>query len=130
MLSSGFAVGIAEKLLPSAKNILMFVGYSVENSLSWKIKQKKTKTVTINGKSIPSRAKVINLASFSSHMSRDDLIRYYSGGMGTGLYGKICLQHGNFKDRCEFAEDLQKEISKRNRTDKVVVVNKSTEILL
>ena len=130
MLNSGFAVGIAEKLLPSAKNILMFVGYSVENSLSWKIKQKKTKTVTINGKSIPSRAKVINLASFSSHMSRDDLIRYYSGGMGTGLYGKICLQHGNFKDRCEFAEDLQKEISKRNRTDKVVVVNKSTEILL
>lgn len=130
MLNAGFAISIAERLLPSAKNFIIFVGYSVENSLSWKIKQKKTKTVTINGKAVPSRCRVVNLSSFSSHMSRDDLLKYYSGGFGTGLYNKIALQHGNFKDKCEFAKDLQDEISKRNRTDRVIVVNKSTEILL
>ena len=130
MLNAGMAVGIAEKLLPHAKNCVCFIGYSVEGTLSWKIKQKKTKTVNINGKPIASRCKVVNLHSFSSHIQRDDIIKYYSGGFGTGTYGKICLQHGSMKDRIGLASDLQEAIEKRNRTDKVVIVNKSTEILL
>ena len=130
MMNAGYSVYIAEKLLPGYNNTILFVGYSVEGTLSWKIKQKKTKTVTINGKSIPSRCRVINLSSFSSHMGRDSLIKYYSGGMGTGFYGKIALQHGNFKDKVEFGKELQSEIEKRNRTDKVIIVNKSTEITL
>ena len=130
MMNAGYSVYIAEKLLPGYNNTILFVGYSVEGTLSWKIKQKKTKTVTINGKPIPSRCRVINLSSFSSHMGRDSLIKYYSGGMGTGFYGKIALQHGNFKDKVEFGKELQSEIEKRNRTDKVIIVNKSTEITL
>ena len=130
MLNAGFAVGIAEKLLPSAKNGIAFIGYSVEGSLAWKIKQKKTKTISINGKQVPSRCRVINLNSFSSHMQRDELCDYYSGGFGTSGYGKVVLQHGNMKDRVELSKTLSELISKRNRTDKVVVANKSTEILL
>ncbi len=130
MLNAGFAVGVAEKLLPSSKDGIAFVGYSVEGTLAWKIKQKKTKTISINGKQIHSRCKVINLNSFSSHMQRDELCDYYSGGFGTGMYGKIVLQHGNMKDRLGLASDLQELISKRNRTDKVIIANKSTEILL
>lgn len=130
MLNAGFAVGVAEQLLPSSYNFIVFVGYSVEGTLSYRIKQKKTKTVSINGKQVPSRCGVINLGSFSSHIMYCDLISYYSGGKGTGLYGKIALNHGNFKDKCIFGKELQEEISKRNRTDKVVIVNKSTEILL
>ena len=130
MLNAGFAVGIAEKLLPSVKNGIAFIGYSVEGSLAWKIKQKKTKTVAINSKQVPSRCRVINLSSFSSHMQRDELCDYYSGGFGTSGYGKIVLQHGNMKDRVELSKTLSELISKRNRTDKVVVANKSTEILL
>ena len=130
MLNAGWSTYCAEQLLPSAYNKILFCGYSVEGTLAWKIKQKKTKTVTINGKAIPSRCGVVNLHSFSSHMQREELMKYYSGGMGTGTYCKIALNHGNFKDKCEFGKELQEEISKRNRTDKVVVVNKSTEILL
>ena len=130
MLNAGFAVGVAEKLLPSSKDGIAFIGYSVEGTLAWKIKQKKTKTISINGKQIHSRCKVINLNSFSSHMQRDELCDYYSGGFGTGMYGKIVLQHGNMKDRIGLAADLQELISKRNRTDKVIIANKSTEILL
>ena len=106
------------------------IGYSVENTLAWKIKQKKTKTVNINGKAIHSRCKVVNLHSFSSHMQRDDLLKYYSGGFGTSSYDKVVLQHGDMKDRITFGSDLQEAISKRNRTDKVIIANKSTEILL
>ena len=130
MLNAGFAVGVAEKLLPSSKDGIAFIGYSVEGTLAWKIKQKKTKTISINGKQIHSRCKVINLNSFSSHMQRDELCDYYSGGFGTGMYGKIVLQHGNMKDRIGLAADLQELISKRNRPDKVIIANKSTEILL
>ena len=86
--------------------------------------------LNINGKPIASRCKVVNLHSFSSHIQRDDIIKYYSGGFGNGTYGKICLQHGSMKDRISLASDLQEAIESRNRTDKVVVVNKSTEILL
>lgn len=130
MMNAGFSIWVAEQLLPSAYNKILFCGYSVEGTLAWKIKQKKTKTVTINGKAIPSRCGIVNLHSFSSHMQREELMKYYSGGMGTGTYCKVALNHGNFKDKCEFGKELQEEISKRNRTDKVVIVNKSTEILL
>lgn len=130
MLNAGYSVHIAEKLLPSAKNILAFIGYSVEGTLSWKIKQKKTKTISINGKPVPSRCGVVNLASFSSHIQREDIIKYYSGGMGTGTYGKIVLQHGNMKDRIELAKDIQEQIANRNRSDKVVIANKGFEITL
>lgn len=130
MLNAGMSVRIAEKLLPSAKNCICFIGYSVEGTLSWKIKQKKTKTININGKPVASRCKVANLNSFSSHIQRDDIIKYYSGGFGTGTYGKICLQHGSMKDRIALGVELQDTIEKRNRSDKVIIVNKSTEILL
>lgn len=130
MLNAGFSVIVAQYLLPSSYNYLVMVGYSVEGSLAWKLKQKKQRTISINGKQVANRAGIINLSSFSSHIMYCDLMRYYSGAMGTGLYGKIALNHGNFKDKCEFGKELQEEISKRNRTDKVIIVNKSTEILL
>ena len=130
MLQGGSSPAIAEKLLPHSNDAIVFIGYSVENTLAWKIKQKKTKTININGKAIHSRCKVVNLHSFSSHMQRDDLLKYYSGGFGTGSYDKVVLQHGDMKDRITFGSDLQEAISKRNRTDKVIIANKGTEILL
>ena len=130
MLQVGYSQIISEKLLPKSNCALIFCGFSVEGTLAYKIKQKKTKTITINGKAINNRAIVVNLNSFSSHIQHDEMIDYYSGGFGTGLYGKICLNHGEFKAKCEFGKELQETIEKRNRSDKVIVVNKSTEILL
>lgn len=126
MLNAGHSVYIASQLLPKAKNQIVFVGYSSEGSLAWKIKQKKTKTINIDGIPVPSRCGVTNLSSMSSHMQYEDLLWYYS----SYNFDKIALVHGNFKDKCEFAKVLQSEISKKNRTGKVISVNKSTEILL
>lgn len=126
MLNAGYAVYIAQKLLPRSKNMILFCGYMAENSLGAKIKSKKTKTVTIEGDSIHARCNVMSLNSFSSHMMHDDLLWYYS----SFNFDKIALVHGNFDDKIKFSHELQEEISKKNKSGKVVCVNKSTEICL
>ena len=130
MISAGYSVFISQKVLPKSKNIILFCGYSVEGSIADKIK-KGQKYITIEGKNIPNRARAVNLSSFSSHMPYDQLLQYYSQAHeGISGYDKIALVHGNFKNKCDFGKALEEEISKHNRTTKVVVVNKSTEILL
>ena len=106
--------------------MILFCGYMAENSLGAKIKSKKTKTVTIDGDSIHARCNVMSLNSFSSHMMHDDLLWYYS----SFNFDKIALVHGNFDDKVKFAHELQEEISKKDKSGKVICVNKSTEICL
>ena len=60
----------------------------------------------------------------------DELLKLLSGGYGQASYEKIALVHGAFDGKVKFSEELRNEISKRNRTDKVIVVNKGTEILV
>lgn len=114
-------------LLPNYKAHIIFVGYSSENSLASKIKHGKSqKTITIDGKPYPNRCSITDLHSFSGHMQRNDLLSYYSNIECE----KICLVHGDFKAKCEFAKELQDCISNKNKSSKVISVNKSTEILL
>jgi len=117
----------AKALLPDAKNHIIFVGYSSSDSLAGRIKNGKIhKTISIDGKPIPNRCGITNLLSFSSHCQHDGLLSYYSNINAE----KICLVHGEMKGKISFAKELQEEISRKNRTSKVVVVNKSCEILL
>ena len=116
-----------QKILPDSRSHILFVGFSNENSLATKIKNgNKQKTISIDGKSIANRCSISDLKSFSSHMQRSELLKYYSD-MNCE---KIVLVHGNFKDKVEFSRDLQSEISKKNRSSKVVVANRSTTLLV
>ena len=72
------------------------------------------------------KCQVVNLLSFSSHMQREDLLNYYSDGN----FDKIAVVHSEFKSKVTFCSELQERISKKNKTGKVICVNKSTEILL
>lgn len=128
MMVGGYSSYVASKLLPGSKNNIIFCGYSVEGSLAYKIKQKKTKTVSIDGRPVPARCNVMNLTSFSSHMQYDDLMRVYSGDYG--VYDKVVLVHGNYKSKLEFGKKLQEECEKKNKTTKVCVANKGTEICI
>ena len=132
MCQAGYSVYVASKLLPSAKNTIMFAGYSAEGTLSWKIKQKKTKTITIDDKPVPARCGVINLISFSSHIQREQMIKAYLGEYDNKQfsYDKIALVHSEQKSKIEFGKDLQEEFTKRGKSSKVIIVNKSTEITL
>mgnify|MGYP000846725105 CR=1 FL=1 len=126
-LNAGRSRTWTKKLLPDAQSYIIFVGYSSEGSLSYRIKHGKvTKTITIDGKAYPNRCNVIDLKSFSSHMQYNQLLDYYSDVQ----CDKIALVHGDFKAKCEFAKELQNTISKKNKCGKVVCVNKSTSVLL
>lgn len=126
MMQAGYSVYAATQMLPHSNDMILFCGYSSEGSLAWKIKQKKTKTISIDGKSIHSRCQVGVLKSFSSHIQYDDLLKEYS----YGDYDKIALVHSNQKDKLEFSRVLQKVLEKKNKTTKVVCVNNGTTINL
>ena len=126
MLTNGRAVTWCKELLGKQKNHIVFCGYSPENSLGGKIKKGKQKYVTVDGASVSNKCGVTDLRSFTSHMQYSDMVKYYSDVNCE----KVALVHGNFDDKCEFAKEIQKEISKKNKTHKVICVNKSTEITL
>lgn len=126
MLVGGRSVWTAAELLPNPKNCIIFVGYSSENSLASKIKNRKQKTITIDGRPVPARCGVINLNSMSSHMQYNDLINYYS----SINCEKLLLLHGDQKMKIDFAKVLQEEVTKKNKTSKIIATSKSTEVLL
>ena len=126
MLTAGRAINWVQKLLPNCNNYIIFCGYSPENSLAGKIKAGKSKTLTINGRPTPNKCGIVSLRSFSSHMQRSELLKYYSELQTE----KVILVHSNQQSKIEFAKELQEEISKKNRCYKVIAANKSTEILL
>ena len=126
MMTAGYSVYTATQLLPYGNNMILFCGYSSEGSLAWKIKQKKTKTITIDGKAIHARCQVGVLKSFSSHIQYQDMLKEYS----FGEYDKIALVHSNQNEKVLFSKALQKELESKNKSAKVICVNNSTTITL
>lgn len=126
MMTNGRSVTWAGKLLPNPKNCILFVGYSVNNSLAYKIKQGRYKTLKIEGKPVANKCNIINLHSFSSHAQHDELLKYYS----EILCERVALVHGNMNGKIAFAKELQEEIARKNHSGKVVCVNHSTSIIL
>ena len=108
MLSAGRSVSWAQKLLGSAKNHFLFCGFAPEGSIADKIKNSMQKHITIDGKSVPNKAYVTNLVSFSSHIQHDTMLDYYS----SINCEKIALVHGNFKDKEKFADNTYIRILK------------------
>lgn len=120
MMTHGRSRAYAKVLLNDTRNVIVFCGFSVNNSLASIIKEGKVKTIKLGGKRIPNRCRVIDLHSFSSHMQKDDLLKYYSNIDCE----KILLVHGEMDGKLGFAKELEKAISKNNKTAKVVCVNK------
>lgn len=124
MLTHGRSRSYARELLGDAKNVIVFCGFSVDNSLASIIKSGKTKTVKLGGKRIVNRCRVVDLHSFTSHMQRDDLLDYYS----SVDCERVLLVHGELRGKEEFAKDLGRKISKKNKTSRVICVNKGYSI--
>lgn len=124
MMQAGRVLNWASKIIPNSNNHIVFCGYAPPDSLAGKIKAGIQKYVSVAGRKIANRCNVTILHTFSSHIQRESLIKYYSD-----VYcEKVALVHGEFDGKIEFAKDLQEEISRKNRTSKVICVNKSTEI--
>jgi metallo-beta-lactamase family protein len=117
----------AKTLLPDSLAHILFVGYSSDNSLAGKIKRgKHQKTISIDKEVIPNRCGITDLKSFSSHIQHNDMLNYYSNINSE----KVALVHGDFKEKVEFAKALQDECAKKNKTTKIICVNKTTELLI
>lgn len=121
MLTHGRSRAYAKALLGDSRNVIAFCGFSVDNSLASIIKEGKVKTIKLGGKRVANRCRVVDLHSFTSHAQRDELLNYYSNVDCE----KVLLVHGDMDSKREFAIDLEQEISKKDKTSKVVCVNKS-----
>jgi metallo-beta-lactamase family protein len=126
MLEAGRGVRWAKHILPNKQDCILFVGYVTPNSTAYKIQNNKSKTIVINGETVNIRANLVSLHSFSGHMQREDLLNYYSNINCETVY----LVHGNKTDKDEFAEDLRNEISRKNKTTRVVSVDYKTNIVV
>lgn len=125
MMVSGRVITYLPQVLADGFAHILFCGFVSENSLGWKIKNgKDTKVFKINNKLCRNRCSITSLNSFSSHMQHDDLLDYYS----SINYEKIALVHGEMKTKLAFAEELQQENSKKNKTGKVIVVNSGVKL--
>lgn len=120
MLTHGRSRAYAKEMLADSRNVIVFCGFSVDNSLASIIKTGKVKTIKLGGKRVTNRCRVVDLHSFTSHAQRDELLNYYS----SVDCEKVLLAHGDMEGKRGFAADLEKEISKKDRTSKVICVNK------
>ena len=99
--------------------MVIFSGYTGDNPsyLSYRIKNyRDNKFIKINGEQIPNRADCINLTTFSSHASFNDLVKYGSS-LNTN---KLVLVHGSSEAKKCLAEKLEEEISKNDKTYRVI----------
>ena len=126
MLTAGRSVHWTQSILPRENDCILFMGYSGEDTLAYKIKNgKDNKTININGKPYKNKAQIYDLKSFSSHMQRKDMINYYKSINCDAIY----LVHGD-NNKIEFKHDLQDTITDCLKSIKVVAVNNGTKISL
>lgn len=127
MLTAGRSITYAENMVDDFNAHIIFCGYSTENSIGWKIKHPKDfKYIEINGNKLHNRCGVTDLHSFSSHMQYPSLIKYYTNINCT----QLALVHGEMNSKIKFAAALKEEYTKKNKSTRVICVNKSMKINL
>ena len=124
-LNGGRILGHLTASLPDPKATVMFIGYAGENNLASKIKANEP-VVEINGVLVENKAKIVELRSFSSHASYEELMDYYT----EIPYNKICLVHGEMNGKVEFAKTLKDKLASNGKSARVIAVNADTKIYI
>lgn len=126
--SSGFCtngriLSYLHEYLSDENSMICFSGFAgADNSyLSYRIKNyKENKIIKISGDTVENKADCISLTTMSSHANRKDLLEYGSS-VNTE---KLVLIHGSVVAKNSLKDDLQKEISKKDKSFKVVASTK------
>ena len=124
-LNGGRVLSHLTTVLPNQNNTIMFIGYAGENNLASKIKANEP-VVEVNGVLVENKAKIVELRSFSSHASYEELMDYYT----EILYNKICLVHGEMNGKVEFAKALKDKLASNGKSARVIAVNADTKIYI
>lgn len=123
MMQGGRVVSHLTTFLPNPNNSICFIGYSGDLTLASKIKADEP-FVEVNGAVIENKAKIVDLRSWSSHASYEELMDYLT----TLRYNKVCLVHGNMEGKVEFAKTLKEKLVEQGKSSRVVVVNQDSKI--
>lgn len=122
-LGGGRVLSHLTTILPNPNNTICFVGFSGENNLAAKIKSDEP-FVEVNGVVLENKAKIVDLRSWSSHASYEELMDYL-----TKLrYNKVCLVHGNMDNKVGFAKILKEKLIEQGKSSRVVVINQDVKI--
>ena len=124
-LNGGRVLSHLTTVLPNGNNTIMFIGYAGENNLASRIKANEP-FVEVNGVVIENKAKIVELRSFSSHASYEELMDYYT----EIPYNKICLVHGEMNGKVEFAKALKDKLASNGKSARVIAVNADTKIYI
>lgn len=112
--------------LPDSRNHILFCGFAGDNGLAAQIKT-NVPEVNIDGVAVANKAKITELRSFSSHASYEELIDYYTNEC---RYNKICLVHGNYENKVEFAHTLQDILVKQGKSSRVVCTQMDQKVYI
>lgn len=124
-LNGGRVLSHLTTVLPNENNTIMFIGYAGEQNLASRIKANEP-FVEVNGVVIENKAKIVELRSFSSHASYEELMDYYT----EIPYNKICLVHGEMNGKVEFAKTLKDKLASNGKSARVIAVNADTKIYI
>ena len=124
-LNGGRVLSHLTTVLPNQNNTIMFIGYAGEQNLASRIKSNEP-FVEVNGVVIENKAKIVELRSFSSHASYEELMDYYT----EIPYNKICLVHGEMNGKVEFAKTLKDKLASNGKSARVIAVNADTKIYI
>lgn len=126
MCEAGRIISHLQNNIGKRKNYVVFCGFSANNTLASKIREKKNKTVTIFGKVYNNNAKVVEMRSFSSHIQKKELLKYLS----SINCERIVLKHSEEDSKHFFANELREELENKCSSAKVTCCNKSLKINL
>lgn len=121
-MTNGRILQYAAKYLPDEKSTFVFTGWAGSNPtyLSYKIKNaKKYDSIKIAGRQVRCRADCVSLQTFSCHMDAKSLQEYLGGKYFDAT--KICLVHGDEDAKIALKARLQCELSKNNKSTRVVI---------
>nr|DAG70747.1 MAG TPA: putative exonuclease [Caudoviricetes sp.] len=125
-LNGGRVVEWLKAILPNRKNTIMFCGYSGQNNLASQIRSRQ-KSVVVNGDEVSNDANLIELVSFSSHASYEELLDYLSEFC---IFDKVALVHGDMNRKPQFANTLQQNLIEQGKSSRVIATNMDSKIYI
>lgn len=113
-------------VIPNPNATVLFVGFSTPGSLAAILRDKNTKSVTIDDKEYKCRCESYSLKSMSGHMPFNQMLDTYSNLN----CNKIVLHHGSTTAKETFAKKLKEKLAKMCKTTRVVIANPSLKFTL
>jgi metallo-beta-lactamase family protein len=127
MCSAGRVMHYLPYILQDENSCIVTIGYSPDDSILGKIKSKKYKTIFIGKDEVKNKCNIVELKSYSSHIQHNEMLEYYSSINGLK---QICLVHGEFSNKVQFAELLEERLSQKCSSAKVYAISKDDVVYL